>query len=230
MVAQLEVPRLQAQAKKYTMPRMTNATTAEFWNKKYEAEKDIWGERPVSIIAECEAAFREAGAKSVLVMAAGYGRNAKYFADKGYSVEAVEISEEAIRIGRKFAPEVRFIKGDALSVDPGKQYDAVFCFDIMQILLANERKALAESCARLCRSAGIVMLSCLSTADALFGQGRKVEERAFEGSYGLHFHYADEDYMRGISGALALERLGHFRETYDGGVTKDRIYGLYRKA
>ena len=209
---------------------MPNKGAQEFWNGKYANEKNIWGEKPVKVIGECEAVFRNYGVKNILVMAAGYGRNGKYFTEKGYRVDGIEISDEAINIGKSFAPEINFIKGNVLDADTQKEYDAVFCFDIMQIFLKDERKTLVERCVKHCRPSGLVMLSCLSKADALFGKGREIEKDTFDGNNGLHFHYCDENEMRNINAALETVKLEHFRESYEGGVTKDRIYGIYKNA
>jgi len=206
---------------------MEETDLGEFWDAKYAGDKTLWGTRPVAIVAECRELFLRHGVQSILIPAVGYGRNAKDFSENGFRVDGIEISDEAINIGRIFAPQVNFIKGNVLEMELPGTYDAVFCCDILQILLKHERKMLLDRCLRHCKPGGLILISCLAKTDVLFGKGREIEKDTFEGSGGLHFHYADEGEMRDAYPELEVVKLGSFSEEYEGGVRKDRVYVFF---
>jgi 2-polyprenyl-3-methyl-5-hydroxy-6-metoxy-1,4-benzoquinol methylase len=213
------------------MNKMEDNSIKEFWDNKYLKENIIWGFNPTKIIIDCENIFYENNIRDILIMGIGYGRNGKYFTEKGYNVDGVEISDEAINIGRSFVAQINFIKGNVLDIELQKKYNAVFCYDILQILLKNDRNKLIEQCIKYCKNDGLIMISCLSKKDGLFGMGKEIEENTFkpEDEKELHFHYSDEFEMKNINSSLEAIKIEHFKEHYDGGITKDRIYGIYRK-
>ena len=203
----------------------------EYWNNRYLSEKSIWGTNPAKIINICDEIFNKYNIRDILIMGIGYGRNGKYFSENNYNVDGIEISDEAIKIGKTFAPEVNFFKGNVLNTNLNKTYGAVFCYDIIQILLKNEREALVEQCIKHCKSNGLIMISCLSKKDVLYGRGKRIEENTFtnDSEKELHFHYSDEAEMEKIHPGLKPIKTENFREEYEGGITKDRIFCIYER-
>jgi hypothetical protein len=57
------------------------------WNDAFQKENMIWGIEPSNVVKITEKIFLENGIKTILVIWAGYGRNAKYFSDKNYIVD-----------------------------------------------------------------------------------------------------------------------------------------------
>jgi hypothetical protein len=89
--------------------KMGNIDKKGFWNNRFIDKKIIWGIEPSKIAIDCEKIFNKNNLKDILIMGAGYGRNGKYFIEKGCFVDGVEISDEAMNIGKTFAPEINFI-------------------------------------------------------------------------------------------------------------------------
>jgi SAM-dependent methyltransferase len=79
---------------------MANSGTEYFWNNRFIDKKIIWGIEPSKTTIDCEKIFKKNNIKDILVIGIGYGRNGKYFAKKGYNVDGIEISDEAICIGK----------------------------------------------------------------------------------------------------------------------------------
>jgi 2-polyprenyl-3-methyl-5-hydroxy-6-metoxy-1,4-benzoquinol methylase len=199
----------------------------EFWNKRFMEKQYIWGNKPCNIAILCEKIFKENDVKDILIMGIGYGRNGKYFIKNGYNVDGIEISEEAINIGKQFAPEINFINGSLLDINLNKQYDAIFCYDIMQLFQKNERKMIVKNCIKHCKSNGIIMLSCLSNNDMLFGRGNKIEENTFEIKEGLTVHFSNEEEMKNINEGLNVIKIEYSVEKIEGEKERNRIYGIY---
>ncbi|MDR2479774.1 MAG: class I SAM-dependent methyltransferase [Treponema sp.] len=209
--------------------KMGNFDKAIFWNDRYTDEETIWGGEPSQTTVECEKIFSERNVQDILIAGIGYGRNGKYFTQKGYAVDGIEIAEEAIHIGKTFAPEIHFIKGDILNTNLSKKYDAVFCYDVMQLFLKREREIIVENCITHLKSNGILMLSCLSIEDASYGIGKAIEKNTFEIKAGLTMHFADNTEMQNIHPKLAIITLAYDieKETVRTGKARSRIYGLY---
>jgi SAM-dependent methyltransferase len=201
-----------------------------FWNSRFSDKKTIFGTESSEITVECEKVFKEHGITDILIIGIGYGRNGKYFVEKGYRVDGVEISEEAITIGKTFILEINFIKGDILDTELDKKYGAVFCYDMMQLFLKHEREKIIENCIRFCKTDGLIMVSCLSEEDILFGNGNEIEENTFEKMNGLYIHFSNEAEMGNLDKRLETIKSGYFRERSITETEKERsrIYGIYK--
>lgn len=63
---------------------------------------------------------------SVLDLGCGNGALTKKLTDKGHCAVGVDASEEFLGIARRNYPDLRFIKGDAVSFSADREYDVVF--------------------------------------------------------------------------------------------------------
>lgn len=62
------------------------------WQNTYAAHHGMYGEQPSDPAVHAAAVFRAAGAKDVLELGAGHGRDALYFAPEGFTVQAADFS------------------------------------------------------------------------------------------------------------------------------------------
>jgi len=76
----------------------------ERWNETYSGDDEF--ELPEDPIPELERRIDTLPEGRALDVAAGTGRNATYLADRGYDVEAVDVSDEALERARSRADEV----------------------------------------------------------------------------------------------------------------------------
>jgi SAM-dependent methyltransferase len=60
-----------------------------------------------------------------LDLGCGPGRNARYLAANGFAVDAVDLSPTAIAWGEELSPDVRFLCGDAFTLDLDGPYDLI---------------------------------------------------------------------------------------------------------
>src|SRR3954462_2746474 len=62
------------------------------WQSTYSAHPGMYGEEPSGPAVHAAGVFRAAGARDVLELGAGHGRDALYFAREGFTVQATDFS------------------------------------------------------------------------------------------------------------------------------------------
>ena len=103
---------------RYRLAAMSDDTTArERWNERYGgAGFEPFPDAPAQWLVEHEALLRElvdaGGARRALDVACGDGRNARWLAELGFAVDAVDVSDTAIEALRRAAAE-RGLRVDA---------------------------------------------------------------------------------------------------------------------
>ncbi|SNZ06498.1 Tellurite resistance protein TehB [Persephonella hydrogeniphila] len=94
----------------------------ERWNKRYTEEEYPWKE-PSKIVREFYNLSRKGKA---LDIASGLGRNAIFLYDKGFDVDAVDISDVALGRIKKERPEINTIQADLDIYNiPENSYDLI---------------------------------------------------------------------------------------------------------
>jgi SAM-dependent methyltransferase len=169
----------------------------DYWEQRFGKEGMIWGEIPSRTAYRALDVFRGHGVKNVLVPGSGYGRNSKLFSASGFNVTGVEIAEKACEMAKQFDPDSEFYRGSVLdmSFDAGV-YDAIYCFNVLHLFLAGDRRLFLEECRRKLKEKGLAFFTVFSDKEANFGQGREVEKNTFETRPGRPAHYYTEDELR----------------------------------
>lgn len=118
------------------MSRHTAAMSAgERWNERYSQGLDPFPDAPASwLVAHCDLLT---GGGRALDVACGDGRNARYLAELGYSVDAIDASDVAIDALREAARErgldvtARVVDLEREPLPPGP-YDVVVAMNFLQ--------------------------------------------------------------------------------------------------
>lgn len=178
----------------------------DYWEQRFSSEGMIWGKSPSRTAYHALEIFREHHVQSVLVPGSGYGRNTKAFSSI-FDVEGLEISTEALAIAEEWDPDSRFIQGSCLEpILPNNTYDAVYCFDVLHLFLAKERKQLIENCLHHLNPSGLVYFTCFSDQDKNYGVGPKIEEGTYEYIEGKYAHFfSEKDLLQHFSQLQILE-------------------------
>lgn len=101
---------------------MTDVTTAEFWDDRYAKVDSVWSITPNQFVVEY---LSELPAGSMIDLAGGEGRNALWFASRGWQAENAEISTVAIEkfLARAAAEELSDrVAGTVITVDEPASY------------------------------------------------------------------------------------------------------------
>ncbi len=174
-----------------------------FWNGRYSKEGKIWGDAPSNTAVYALIQFKKYPIQRILVPGAGYGRNTRLFSDAGYKVTGIEISDVALKLSNEFDPATTFFEMSALDLDKleGK-YDAIYCFNVLHLFMAEERESLIQKCLNSLENNGLLFFVVFSEKDESFGKGKEIEPNTFESKPGRPSHYFTEADLK-----------AHFRKT-----------------
>ncbi|WP_314621794.1 class I SAM-dependent methyltransferase [Streptomyces stackebrandtii] len=167
------------------------------WQSTYSAHPGMYGEEPSAPAVHAASVFRSAGARDLLELGAGHGRDALYFADEGFTVRATDFSATGLEQLRRAA----LARGTAerVSTDvhdvrdplplPDASVDAVFAHMLLCMALSTEEiRALVADVARVLRPGGIFVYTVRHTGDAHYGAGIAHGDDIHEhGGFAVHF-------------------------------------------
>lgn len=198
-----------------------------YWEDRFAHEGMIWGGAASPTASLAAGLFHSAGVRSVLVPGAGYGRNTKALSG-AFDVTGIELSGSAVRLGQQWDPKTRFVCGSALdpAVIPDNRYDAVYCYDLLHLFLAPERRELAEVCLERTRPGGLLFFTAFSDRDPNNGRGRCLEPGTYEYKPDKFAHFFSEQELAGYWGESPLVAQGELLETLNAGEKDEHQYIL----
>lgn len=167
------------------------------WQSTYSAHPGMYGEEPSAPAVHAAAVFRSAGARELLELGAGHGRDALHFAARGFTVRATDFSATGLEQLRRAA----LARGTAERVTtavhdvrdplplPDASVDAVFAHMLLCMALSTERiRALVAEVARVLRPGGTFVYTVRHTGDAHYGTGIAHGDDIHEhGGFAVHF-------------------------------------------
>lgn len=165
----------------------------EFWERSFVDKQAMWGYEPSSSAINSLELFRQNNLKNILIPGFGYGRNAKIFADNGFHITGIEISETAIEIAKQFY-------GSSLNVYHGSVndmpfdynlYDGIFCYALIHLLNRIERKKLIENCYLQLSENGYMIFVALAIESPNFGTGKELSQNRFKSNHGVNLFFYD---------------------------------------
>lgn len=130
----------------------------------YEAsESYLWPARPGRMVEEAIATI---GPGRALDLGCGDGKNARYLADHGWEVDAIEISPVAARLAQRRmrgAHDFRLKVAHAADiVPPDGAYDAVLCYGLYHCLRDDELHQVHERASSALRPGGLLVAAMLT--------------------------------------------------------------------
>ncbi|MFX1365949.1 MAG: class I SAM-dependent methyltransferase [Promethearchaeota archaeon] len=165
----------------------------EYWNSRFLDKGQIWGTEPSTTAKYSLKLFKKYNINTILIPGAGYGRHTKFFSINNYDVTGIEISEVALNIAKKFDPYSKLILGSVMDMPfNNEKYDAIFCFNVLHLLLENQRKIFIEKCYDQLQDNGFAFFSVFSESEESFGRGAKIEKNTFESKPYRPTHYFTE--------------------------------------
>jgi SAM-dependent methyltransferase len=169
----------------------------QHWQDTYRAHPGMYGSAPSAPAVHAAQVFRAAGAKRVLELAAGHGRDALYFAQQGFTVLATDFSGVAVEQihraaqAQDLAAEISTIVHDLREPLPleDEAVDAVFAhMALCMALSTNEIHTAVNEIRRVLRPGGTFIYTVRHTGDAHCGAGNSLGDDIFEhGGFAVHF-------------------------------------------
>lgn len=188
---------------------------ASDWDARYAGREPVWSRGP-NVFVERIASGVEPG--RALDLAAGEGRNALWLASRGWTVEAVDFSGEAIERGRAWAAEtgahgVRWVVADVLAHPvEARGYDLVLLSYLH--LPRPEQLAVTRKAASAVAPGGMLVIVGHDPTNLTDGHGGPQEPEVLHGP---------EDYTAFLDATgLEVDRAEHVTrevETEDGTAT-----------
>ncbi|MGY1401314.1 class I SAM-dependent methyltransferase [Streptomyces sp. SS10] len=190
------------------------------WQGTYTAHPGMYGEQPSEPATYAADVFRGAGARDVLELGAGHGRDALYLAREGFSVQATDFSatsleqlREAARaqgVDDRVATAVHDVR-DPLPLRDGS-VDAVFAHMLLCMALSTkEIHGLVGEIRRVLRPGGVFVYTVRHTGDAHYGAGTAHGDDIYEhGGFAVHFF--DRDLVDALADGWALDEVHAFEE------------------
>ncbi|WP_128984267.1 class I SAM-dependent methyltransferase [Streptomyces roseicoloratus] len=167
------------------------------WQDTYTAHPGMYGERPSAPATWAADVFRAAGARDVLELGAGHGRDALYFAREGFTVQATDFSaigleqlEEAARtqdVDDRVSTAVHDVRDPLPLADAS--VDGVFAHMLLCMALSTkEIHAAVGEIRRVLRPGGVLVYTVRHTGDAHYGAGTAHGDDIYEhGGFAVHF-------------------------------------------
>ncbi|MFD0068515.1 class I SAM-dependent methyltransferase [Streptomyces sp. NPDC056690] len=171
------------------------------WQDTYTAHPGMYGEQPSAPAVHAASVFHAAGARDVLELGAGHGRDALYFARQGFTVQATDFSatglgqlQEAARaqdVDQRVTTAVHDVR-DRLPL-PDASVDAVFAHMLLCMALSTEEiHTLVGEIGRVLRPGGTFVYTVRHTGDAHCGSGTANGDDIYEhGGFAVHFYPRD---------------------------------------
>ena len=178
----------------------------EFWESSFRDKQEMWGWEPADSSIRTLQLFKKYGLNSILIPGFGYGRNAKIFADNGFKVTGIEISETAIDLAKKhFGESIKVYHGSVSSMPFDHElYDGIFSYGLIHLLNEKERKKLIEDCYNQLTSNGYMVFVSISKMDFRYGQGTVITKDTFETWPGVTLFFYDSDSIKTEFGNYGL--------------------------
>lgn len=169
----------------------------EHWQHTYTDHPVMYGRDPSAPAEYAASVFNAAGARDVLELGAGHGRDALYFARRGFRVTAADFSptglaqldQAAVRDG--LSDRITTLPHDVrspLPLEPAST-DAVYAHMLLCMALSTAQiTAAVADVARVLRPGGTFVYTVRHTGDAHYGAGTAHGDDIFEhGGFAVHF-------------------------------------------
>lgn len=153
------------------LPDIANVEDEKFWSDRYREQSTHWDLGQASPILQKMLPKLRLPKSRVLVLGAGTGHDAAFFAEQGHWVTAVDISEEALTKARALhahLPNLQFVQSDLFSLPQEftRSFDVVFEHTCYCAINPALRSQLVE-----------VWKKCLTEKGHLFGIFFTMEKR-----------------------------------------------------
>ncbi|WP_019911876.1 class I SAM-dependent methyltransferase [Paenibacillus sp. HW567] len=168
---------------------------SEYWSDRFAREGMIWGDQPSPTALRAREWFVEQGVQSVLVPGAGYGRNTKVFSSD-FVTYGIELSGAALELAAEWDSKTQFTEGSALERQLDFRVDAVYCYDVLHLFLAEERRSLITASLEQLRPGGLLYFTSFSDEDPNNGCGRQLEQGTYEYKEGKYAHFFSDADLR----------------------------------
>jgi len=168
----------------------------DYWNNLYDKD-NYFGTGPTKLANLAKTLFDDS-TKNILELGCGQGRDAMFFAQLGYNVHALDISENAINYVKKTKISLGL---ENLNVNihdilnPIKldfQPDFVYSNLALQFFNLNQLEMILSNISKIMKSGSKFLLSTKKKGDKYYNKGEKIDDNAFSFKGIIRYFYDSE--------------------------------------
>lgn len=150
----------------------------EYWNSRFK-EGAIYGEEPSKVMEIILPYLKKS--KNSLVVGGGYGRNAAFLADHNIETKCIDISENAINLGKNLYKDKPNLHFENIGIRDASEheFDSVVSIYLLSLLDSEELDHLLEKIKKLLNINGKFICNFLSTDDEEFGLGKRIDKNTY---------------------------------------------------
>lgn len=174
----------------------------EAWNQAWNSEegRQDWV-TPDPFVVEQVSLLQAAGAQRVLDLGFGVGRHALLFAQAGFTVYGIDMSENGLAYAQAWADRVgvavQLTNGDMSTLPYDDAFfDAIVTWNVIYHGTAAVVQETIRELERVLKPGGYLICTLLSTRHQRYGRGQAIEPHVFvipdEGEASHPHHYFDE--------------------------------------
>lgn len=164
-------------------------------------------------------------------IACGVGGDALYFAQKGHTVVASDISRVVLEQNKKLDhPNLHFVQADTAQGLPirDEACDALYANLALHYFDDATTENIFKDIARVLKPGGLFAFACKSLKDPDFGNGTEIEPNFFLSDKGHLRHFFSAGYIHDLTdGTFVMEKVEEVAEVYVNPVSF--IYAIGRK-
>ncbi len=194
----------------------TADTMEEFWETSFIEKQEMWGFEPSRSAVLTNGFFVGKGVKNVLIPGIGYGRNARVFRDNGMAVTGIELSKTAIEMARKhYGTDMAIHHGSVVDMPfDNYRYDGIFCYALIHLLDAEERKKLIMACYYQLSDNGYMVFTALSKEAHTYGKGKHIGKDRYELFGGVKMFFYDRESVHAEFDGAGLVEITEIKENF----------------
>ena len=192
------------------------------WEKMYTANPDMFGKEPSYPARKAAEVFGNGGAKKILELGSGQGRDTLFFARHGFQVYALDYSDGGLDAIQKKAEamgassSVITVRHDVRQPLPFDDNSLDGCYSHMLYCMAlttTELEFLAEEVRRVLKPGGLNIYTVRHTADPHYRTGIDRGDDMWEIGGGFIVHFFNREKVEHLAKGYEIVSVEEFEET-----------------
>lgn len=187
----------------------------EHWEGVYQRKPRLFGDGPSATVAYAVSRFSAGGARRVLELGAGHGRDTVHLARAGFEVLALDFSATGLAVIQSAAADagvgsqIQTLQHDVRERLPvsDESFDAAYAHLLLCMDLSTaEILALSQEIRRVLVPGGVFVYTVRNTSDAHFGAGIDHGDDIYE-TDGYAVHFFDDALVREVATGWHVEEI-----------------------
>ena len=170
----------------------------DYWNKLYDS-KFYFGTGPTKLAKKAESFLHESKVEKILELGCGQGRDAIHFAQLGYDVNALDISQKAIESIEKVKTELGLTTLQLQIHDitrplpfSEESFDFIYSNLVLQFFDINQLEQNFHNISKTLKKDSFFLFSTKKIGDKYYKFGTKINENAYESKGIIRYFYDSE--------------------------------------